>query len=100
MKATITSEGILAVSSETELECYALSKWVKENFVDGKLDPVALTINCAIIVLDKENNISKHLASYIEEKRIENKKQSLDYDYSHEIISREQHVDLMIELEQ
>jgi len=32
MKATIDKDGILLVTAENELECYALSRWIDESF--------------------------------------------------------------------
>ena len=36
MKATINSEGVLTISAESELESYAMKKWLDTNFDDDK----------------------------------------------------------------
>ena len=50
MKATISQEGFLSVSPETELEAYALGQWSNQNFNDlGQV--INLDAGCNLVVV-------------------------------------------------
>jgi len=55
MKAELSKEGILSITSETELESYALGKWVSENI--EKISDSNLLLNWS---LDKTEENLEH----------------------------------------
>lgn len=49
MKATITAAGVLLITSETELESYALSNWGKENYnADRVIDGTKILFDVSV----------------------------------------------------
>jgi hypothetical protein len=50
MTASVSQDGVLSITPETEIECYALKKWV-ENYTQGTSESIL-----AIVVEDAKHN--------------------------------------------
>jgi len=66
MKATIDKEGILHIKTETELESYALNRWVKDNIHEcsGEINKDSMGFDWSYTVLYK--NAGHYKIEYID----------------------------------